>query len=185
MSVLLLKLHVNIITGSGIMTIFFYKGLTRNPEIGNSPVWILLYVWRLGRVREIKFVTNVTNKMLLNAARVTAFTIFELLKENQQGRRGGGKITTPATQIRVNEVTRSFIGESIKWMLRIIPHRQETWRKSLSSTKNVVGTFLNNLLLSRFLDTTFDTKWHYKKTGIVKTGCWVSDSLPWLLLFRF
>ena len=67
------------------MSIFFYKGLTRNPEIGNSPVWILLYVGRLGRVREIKFVINVTNKMLLNAAGVTAFTISELLKENQQG----------------------------------------------------------------------------------------------------
>ena len=67
------------------MSIFFYKGLTRNLEIGNSPVSILLYVGRLGRVREIKFVTNVTNKMLLNAARVTAFTISELLKENQQG----------------------------------------------------------------------------------------------------
>ena len=32
------KFHVNIITGSGIMTIFFYNGLTRNPEIGNAPV---------------------------------------------------------------------------------------------------------------------------------------------------
>ena len=32
------KFHVNIITGSGVMTISFYKGLTRNPEIGNTPV---------------------------------------------------------------------------------------------------------------------------------------------------
>ena len=32
------KFHANIITGSGIMTIFFYKGLTRNPEIGNTHV---------------------------------------------------------------------------------------------------------------------------------------------------
>ena len=30
--------HVNIITGSGTMTIFFYRGLPRNPEIGNTPV---------------------------------------------------------------------------------------------------------------------------------------------------
>ena len=27
------KFHVIIITGSGVMTIGFYKGLTRNPEI--------------------------------------------------------------------------------------------------------------------------------------------------------
>ena len=32
------KFHVNIISGSGIMTILFYKGLTRNPEIGNTLV---------------------------------------------------------------------------------------------------------------------------------------------------
>ena len=30
--------HVNIITDTGIMIIFFYKGLTRNPEIRNIPV---------------------------------------------------------------------------------------------------------------------------------------------------
>ena len=35
------KFHVNVITGSGVMTIFFYKGLTRNPEIGYIPVWVL------------------------------------------------------------------------------------------------------------------------------------------------
>ena len=32
------KFHVNIITGSGVMTIFVYKRLTRNPEIGNTHV---------------------------------------------------------------------------------------------------------------------------------------------------
>ena len=79
--------HVNIITGSGVMTIFFYKGLTRNPEIRNTSLWDLPNIWRLGRVRETKFGTNVSNKMLLNAenARVTAFTICVLLWENQMG----------------------------------------------------------------------------------------------------
>ena len=33
------KFHVNI-TGSRVMIIFIYEGLTRNPEIGNSPVWV-------------------------------------------------------------------------------------------------------------------------------------------------
>ena len=28
--------HVNIMTTSGIITILIYKGLTRNPEIGNT-----------------------------------------------------------------------------------------------------------------------------------------------------
>ena len=31
------KFHINVITGSGVTTISFYKGLIRNPEIGNTP----------------------------------------------------------------------------------------------------------------------------------------------------
>ena len=42
------KFHVNFITGSRIMTILFYKGLTRNPEIRNTPVWLLPNIWRRG-----------------------------------------------------------------------------------------------------------------------------------------
>ena len=82
---------INIITGSRIMATFFYKGLTRNPEIGNTPVWVLPNVWRLGRVINTKFGTNVSNRILLNAAKSQdyTFTLLELLKENQLG---GGKI---------------------------------------------------------------------------------------------
>ena len=60
------KFHVNITTSSGAMTISFYKGLTRNPEMGNTPLWILLNIWRQGQVRNNKLGTNVSNKMLLN-----------------------------------------------------------------------------------------------------------------------
>ena len=70
------KFHVNIITGSGIMTIFFYKGLTRNPEIGNTPVWVLPNIWRLGRVMDTKFDTNVSNKMLLNTAKYQGYSYY-------------------------------------------------------------------------------------------------------------
>ena len=28
---------------SGVMTTFFYKELTRNPEIGNIPAWVSQY----------------------------------------------------------------------------------------------------------------------------------------------
>ena len=30
------KFHLNIITSSGVMTIYFYSGLTRNPEFENT-----------------------------------------------------------------------------------------------------------------------------------------------------
>ena len=58
------KIHVSIITVSGITTISFYKVLTKNPEFGNNPVWVFPNIWRLQRVRNTKFDTNVSNKML-------------------------------------------------------------------------------------------------------------------------
>ena len=85
------KFHVNIITGSGIMTIFFYKALIRNPEIGNTPGW------RLGRVRDTKFGTNFSNKMLLNAAKLQGYSFycFWVIK----GKPTGGELPPP-TQIK-------------------------------------------------------------------------------------
>ena len=56
-----------------IMTIFFYRILTRNPEIGNTPVWVLPNIWRLGRIRDTKFGTNMFNEMLLNATKYPGY----------------------------------------------------------------------------------------------------------------
>ena len=61
--------HVNKITGSGVTAIFFYKGLTRNLGIENTTAWVFSNIWRLERVRDTKFGTNVSNKMLLNAVK--------------------------------------------------------------------------------------------------------------------
>ena len=72
------KFHVNIITGSEVLTNFFYKGLTRNPEIGNSFIWVLPNIWTLGRVRDTKFGTNVSNKMLLNAGKCQGYSFYHL-----------------------------------------------------------------------------------------------------------
>ena len=48
------------------MTIFFYKGLTRNPKIGNNPRLSFPQYLEMGQVRDTKFDTNVSNEMLLN-----------------------------------------------------------------------------------------------------------------------
>ena len=72
------KFHVNIIAGSWIITIFFYKGLTRNLEIGNTPVWVLPNIWRLGQVMDTKFSTNVSNKILLNATKFQGYSSYRL-----------------------------------------------------------------------------------------------------------
>ena len=37
------KIPVNMSTGSGVITIFFYKGLTRKPEIRNTPFYVATY----------------------------------------------------------------------------------------------------------------------------------------------
>ena len=70
------KFHVNIITGSGVKTILFYKGLTRNPEIGNTPVWVLPDMCRLGQVRDTKFRPNNSNEMLLNTAKFQRYNFY-------------------------------------------------------------------------------------------------------------
>ena len=70
------KFHVIIITGSGVMTIFFYKGLTINPEVQNTTVWVFLNIWRLRRVRNTKFGRNISNKMLLNAAKCQGYSFY-------------------------------------------------------------------------------------------------------------
>ena len=70
------KFHFNIITGSGGRTNAFYKGLTINLEIGNTPVWVLINVWRLGQVRNTKYGTNISNEMLLSAAKRQSYTFY-------------------------------------------------------------------------------------------------------------
>ena len=74
------KFHVNIITGSRIMTIFFYKGLTRNPEIRNIAVWVMKSL-------------PVRNILLLNAAKCQGYSFYHfwVIKGKPTGE--GGKIT--------------------------------------------------------------------------------------------
>ena len=82
------KFHVNIISGSGVMTIFFYKGLTRNPEIGYNPVWVLPNIWGQGRVRNAKFSTNVSNEILPNVAKCQSYSFYRfwVIKGKPTGR---------------------------------------------------------------------------------------------------
>ena len=107
------KFHVNIITGSGIMTIFFYKGLTRNPEIGNTPVWVLPNICRLGRVMDTKFGTNVSNRMLLNPAKFQGYSFYRfwVIKGKPSGWQG--KITPPLEILFLNKT--KFCGDEYLW----------------------------------------------------------------------
>ena len=87
------KFPANVITGSGVMTIFFYKVLTRNPVIENTRVWVLHSIWGLGRVSDTKFGKNVSNKVLLIAAKFQGYRscpFWDIKKKPT-----GGKITPP------------------------------------------------------------------------------------------
>ena len=73
------KFHVNIITGSGVMTSFFYNRLTINSKIGNTPVQVFRNIWRLGQVRDIKFDANVFNEMFLNDTKCQGLQLLPFL----------------------------------------------------------------------------------------------------------
>ena len=93
------KFHVNIITGSGVMTVFFYKGLTRNLEIGNTPVWVLPNIQRLGQVGDTKCGANVSKNILLNFEKCQGYSFYSfwVIRWNPTG----GELNYPHTQIKL------------------------------------------------------------------------------------
>ena len=104
----MVQVYVNIITGSGVMTICFYRGLTRNPEIGNNPVWVLFNIWRMGWVRNTKFGTNVSNEILLNPEKYWDY-IFYPFWVNKGKPTGGNKII-PSPRLGLKEdLSRSLL----------------------------------------------------------------------------
>ena len=95
------KFHVSIIIGSGIMTIFFHKGLTGNPEIGKTPASVLPNIWRLARIMDTKFGTNVSNRMLLNAAKYQGYSFYRFWVIKGKPTGGRVKLRPFPTHIRV------------------------------------------------------------------------------------
>ena len=89
------------------MTIFFHKRLTRNPEIRNTPVSVLPNIWRLGQVRDTKFGTNVSNKILLNDAKCQGSSFYRFyVKGNPTV---GVKLLPPhSAQIKVKILQKSM-----------------------------------------------------------------------------
>ena len=105
--------HVNINTGSGIMTIFFNKRLTRNPGIGNTPseFFLISEDWVELWTPHLAWLFLLECYWILHNSRLTAFTVFELLQEIQLGR---GQNYTPPPRLGLN----SFRG-NIKFSKKI------------------------------------------------------------------
>ena len=95
----------SLVTGQRFMSISswfwsynnFFKGLTRNPEIGNTPTWVLLNIWRLGRGRDTRVGTNVSNEMFLNVAKCQGYSFYRfwVIKGKWTGGGVGGVKFTP------------------------------------------------------------------------------------------
>ena len=58
------------------MIIFFYKGLTKNPKIGNTTIWVLPNMWRLGRVRNTRFGMDPSYEILQNTAKCQGYSFY-------------------------------------------------------------------------------------------------------------
>ena len=79
------------------MTIFLFKGSTRNLEFRNTPVWVLLNISRMGQTRDTKFGNNVSIEMLMNVAKFQSYSVYHsLLPKPPQLH------PPPFNQIRVN-----------------------------------------------------------------------------------
>ena len=75
------------------MVFFFYKGLTRNLDVGNTTVWVLPNTWRLLQVRDTKFDTDISNESLLklNAANCQSYSFYRfwVIKGKEKINSGG------------------------------------------------------------------------------------------------
>ena len=65
------------------MTIFVYKGLTRNPEVGNAHLWVLP-IWSELKIPNLAPMSLMKSYWMLQNASATAFTVSELFRENQK-----------------------------------------------------------------------------------------------------
>ena len=83
----------------------------RDLEIGNTPVWVFPNMWRLGQVRDTKFGMNISNKILLNAAKCQCYTFYRFWVIKGKPTGVGVKLlpSAPPTQIRVKETWFIFL----------------------------------------------------------------------------
>ena len=86
------KFHVSIITGSGVMTIFVYKGFYEKFRNWKPPLLSFVQYLETGAIEDTKFDINVSNEKLIDAAKchVYIFYRFWVNKGNPTGRRREG-----------------------------------------------------------------------------------------------
>ena len=85
--------------------------VTKNQEIGNTPIWVLPNIWRLRRVSDTKFGTNVSDEMLLTATKCQGYSFYRFWvikgKPTGEGGQNYPQPPHPPTQIRV-KLTKTY-----------------------------------------------------------------------------
>ena len=96
------KFPFNIITGSGFMTIFSFQFSSVSSKSGNrnNPVWVLPISGGLRElgIPDLARISLIKCYWMMQSARVTVFTVTELLREKQ-----GVKLPTHPNQIKIKE----------------------------------------------------------------------------------
>ena len=95
---------------------------------------VLPSIWRLGRVRNTKFGTNVSNKMLLNAATCKGYSFYHFLVIKGKPTGAGVKLTPFPTQSRVNLLFSFLFRRQIAWCFKNVSQNWQEitlqWRRS-------------------------------------------------------
>ena len=65
------------------------------PKIGNTLVCVLPNIWRLGRIMDTKFCTNVSNEMLLNATKCQGCNFYRFWVIEGKPTGGGVEVKLP------------------------------------------------------------------------------------------
>ena len=169
------------------LTIFFYKGLTKNSEIGNISVWDFPNIWRLGWVMipNLAWTSLIKCYQMLQNARVAAFTVFELLRESEQGLAGRGVKLLPQPRLGLKREHNTSV---FLWILRNSKEQlllQNTSRdcfwlcecREASKVEYVllepVGLFYLNVLKNELQYECARVSFYWKKDSITGVFLWI------------
>ena len=149
------KFHVNIITSSGAMTVFYLKGidLNRKSEIPPSEFCPISGDWGKLGIPNLARMSLIKCYRILQNTRVTAFTVSELLKENQHR----GKITPPR------------VGLNNFYLQVILKGFAKLWVSSHKHLSNI--RYLN--VSYKSLKLLLNTKWSSFPTEKINVDSWV------------
>ena len=120
------------------MTISFYKGLTRNPEIGNTPVWVLPIIWSWGKLE----ISNLAQTSLIKCYwMLQNARVFWVIK-GKPTEGGGDKITPTQIRVKIKKHTNGYRNLILcSWTIVLEEVSIHFWKSSDDVT------FFNNILV--------------------------------------